>query len=320
MLESTCFPLTIRWYETVDPTDIRNGAAVMDVISLIDKNYTKLSKTQQMVAEYIKKETVIASYSTIEKIARAAGVSTATVVRFTNSLGFSGFADFQTQLQEYLLRQTDKINRHALTNKLVARYEGISTSVEEELNELTKKYISNINNTFKEIPIEDINKVTESILNADRIFVAGSRTNRSSAEYLTFSLSRMFGNAFYIESDPASFPEILSGIRKNDLVIVFCVYHYLINTLRLAEYAKMMGAKVIMIQDANDKKKFDFADITLYGYCRTNIFNNTPASLIYISDIIIGLCSQRAQDRVKETESKIRRYKSEISKEQRFYS
>ncbi len=59
-----------------------------------------LTKTQQMIAEYILDNSADACFMTSTEIASKLGVSESSVIRFSRSLGFNGFMDFQKSLRK----------------------------------------------------------------------------------------------------------------------------------------------------------------------------------------------------------------------------
>lgn len=59
-----------------------------------------LTKTQKMIANYILENSSDACFMTSTEIAMKLGVSESSVIRFSRSLGFSGFMDFQKALRK----------------------------------------------------------------------------------------------------------------------------------------------------------------------------------------------------------------------------
>ena len=58
-------------------------------------NNARLTKTQRMIATYILDNSADACFMTSTEIAETLGVSESSVIRFSRSLGYSGFLDFQ---------------------------------------------------------------------------------------------------------------------------------------------------------------------------------------------------------------------------------
>ena len=59
-----------------------------------------LTKTQKMIAKYILDHSADACFMTSTEIALKLNVSESSVIRFSRSLGFSGFMDFQKMLRK----------------------------------------------------------------------------------------------------------------------------------------------------------------------------------------------------------------------------
>lgn len=80
----------------------RGQIGVADVISALERQDGKLAAREQKVADYVKANLARISSMTIAELARAAGVSTPTVVRFCRSLGSGGFREFKLRLAQNL--------------------------------------------------------------------------------------------------------------------------------------------------------------------------------------------------------------------------
>ena len=71
-----------------------------DLMKTIQMKFTRLSKGQKLIAEYILKHYDKAAFMTAAKLGNSVGVSESTVVRFANELGFSGYPKLQKALQD----------------------------------------------------------------------------------------------------------------------------------------------------------------------------------------------------------------------------
>lgn len=63
-------------------------------------NNANLTKTQKMIARYVLDNSADACFMTSTEIALKLGVSESSVIRFSRSLGFDGFMDFQKSLRK----------------------------------------------------------------------------------------------------------------------------------------------------------------------------------------------------------------------------
>ena len=82
----------------VTPEELQN----MDVLQRLNACRDQLTRAQKQVADYFMEDMMGAAFSTVDKTAHAVGVSTTTVVRLANTLGYSGYAELQGALKKYL--------------------------------------------------------------------------------------------------------------------------------------------------------------------------------------------------------------------------
>ena len=88
------------------------------------KNGT-LTKTGQRIAAYILDHVMEACFLTSTELAMKLEISEASVIRFTRSLGFDGYMDFQKKLRE---NYTQKVNK--VSNTITIPHERLLASME----------------------------------------------------------------------------------------------------------------------------------------------------------------------------------------------
>ena len=82
-----------------------------DLISLIQGKFSKLSKGQKIIAQFILVNYDKAAFMTAAKLGETVGVSESTVVRFANALGYSGYPLLQKSLQELIKTKLTTVQR-----------------------------------------------------------------------------------------------------------------------------------------------------------------------------------------------------------------
>ena len=70
----------------------------MTFAETLHKNYPQLTKSEKKVADYIINSGEKIIYSTLSDIKLKANVGDATIVRFCQKLGFSGFSDLKIEI------------------------------------------------------------------------------------------------------------------------------------------------------------------------------------------------------------------------------
>ena len=92
------------------------------------KLYDKMSPSQKKIADYISDNDEVASFMTAAKLGKAAGVSEATVVRFTAMLGYDKYSEFQQAMVDEIQSRLVS-DKKSTTNKLKADPSGLMKKV-----------------------------------------------------------------------------------------------------------------------------------------------------------------------------------------------
>lgn len=72
------------------------------VLQLLEEKMEAFTSTQKRVADYILKNPTEVAFLTIEQLSALIGVSVTTIMRLAYSLGYTGYTQFQKDLQEIL--------------------------------------------------------------------------------------------------------------------------------------------------------------------------------------------------------------------------
>ena len=139
------------------------------LISDIQTQYTRLSKGQKLIAQYILNNYDKVAFMTACKLGETVGVSESTVVRFANALGYSGYPKLQAALQELIKNKLTTVQRVEMAND----YSDENTI----LNKILKGDIDNIRETLEEIDGEAFQEAVSRLLKARKIYILGMRTS-----------------------------------------------------------------------------------------------------------------------------------------------
>ena len=265
----------------------------MDLIDKIEKGLSKMTKSQQIVADYIIKNPIEAAFSTISKIANDTGVSTATVIRFTTCLGFSGFADFQQCMQQRMVHKASPLDKIELSATKRKDHSDFSKMVQE----ITSKSMDSLNKTFEGLSSEVVERTVKDILGAEHIYICGGRSSHSVAHYLAYNLDRLFCNTDFWQSDTTMILEKLRRVSEKDLVIVISFPRYTKATVDIGRICKEQGAKVVAITDSHNSPFAQYTDYHIIAHRGMGSFQNSVMSAIYIADVLLNLCSKSAYEK-----------------------
>ena len=118
-----------------------------DLMNRINRSYSKLSKGQKMLANYISDNYDKAVFLTASKLGSIVGVSESTVVRFSMVLGYKGYPEFQKALEEMVRNKLNSIQRMEVTSERINQ-SGVLETVLKSDEELIKKTRENVKATI----------------------------------------------------------------------------------------------------------------------------------------------------------------------------
>lgn len=184
----------------------------------------------------------IAGLGSITDLASAASVSTTTVARMLQKIGFDGYPPFQAALRAELKQMiSDPIAKHAVWQ----------TGLPDEhiLNRYSKQAIQNQERSLNDVRPEDFDACCQLLSDTGRqIFVTGGRISGTLAQYAFLHLQVIRADVRLIPSS-GSWPHYLLDMKEGDVLIVFDLRRYENNTLQLAQMCHDKGARVVLFTD-----------------------------------------------------------------------
>lgn len=267
-----------------------------NVVTQIEQRISSMTNAQRKVADFILHRTLEAAFSTIDQIAHATDVSTASVIRLANVLGYSTFSDFQKSLKEYLHTHAAPINKFSMNTLEIFP----NNTGDDQVIEVYKNELENINTTMQGLNSDSIEAIARKLNVAKHIYVCGARTSESIARYLAYNFNRMFLNTHYVGDSPSELLNLFKHINQDDALIAVTLSRYNKYVCHVAKICKEKGVPVIAMTDSYDAPLVPLSEYQLISQCKSNAFHNSIVSQIFLCDILIKVCSQIGKERVRE--------------------
>ena len=264
-----------------------------DLISIIKNNFHKFSRGQKLIAQFIIEHYDKAAFMTAAKIAETVDVSESTVVRFASALGYSGFPEMQKALQVLIKNKLTTVQRISLNDDLNDKLKLHKRNLKNEMNNL--RYL------YDHFDMEALDKATELILDADRVFVLGLRTSSTMSNYLGFYLDVILNNAKILNNSGVnSLYEEIIRIKEDDLLIIISYPRYSRTTIDAARFVKGRNTKIVAITDTEESPAYALADVSLLA--KSNIVSFVDSLVVpmaMINNLIINI-SLREKEEIVE--------------------
>lgn len=209
----------------------------------LQHQFESLTRAERQLANTMLENYPVSGLGSITTIAAKAEVSTPTVARMVQKLGFTGFPDFQAALRgELEAKIAGPITKHDTWAE--------AAPDAHILNRFTDAVIGNIRQSLGAIDPKSFDAACALLADKDRsIYVAGGRITRAIADYFFLHFQVIRPDVTHIQSISNAWPHYLLDMKPGDVVVIFDVRRYETSTLKLAEMAKERGAEIILFTD-----------------------------------------------------------------------
>lgn len=268
-----------------------------DLMRVIQAKFTRLSKGQKMIADFILKHYDKAAFMTAAKLGQNVGVSESTVVRFAIELGYEGYPELQKSLQELVKTKLTAVQRLELTNDLVDE--------ENALKSVLKADMENIRTTMEKVNQKTFDAFVDTIVDANKVYIIGLRSSTALSEFLGFYLNLILNNVLVLHHGMSDIYEQLLHLGEGDVVIGIGFPRYSIKTVQVLKFARGRGAKIISLTDSLLSPLASVSDLTVIAQSNMASFvDSLVAPMSIINAIIISVGLKRRQS-VTEAFSKL---------------
>jgi len=260
-----------------------------NVYHLMADKMPEMSKSQKKIAEYILKNQHSAPFLTVEKLAKLAGVSQATVVRFAAFLGYTGYNELQQFMYDSIEKQLNTVERLKMSRS-------IHDDAESGIYDIFEDDIANIRSTMENLKMEDFKMAADYLINAENIYIAANRSAVSLGVFLQYYLEIIFGNVELVQSSESAF-ERMYDLNENDAVIGISFARYTRSTIEIISHAREKNARIIAVTDGLLSPITRFADISLFAPSKMpSILDSFVAPLSLINTLINYIGKQKVED------------------------
>ncbi len=149
----------------------------------LDAKISKFSKCQQKIANFIINNYDKVAFMTDSKL----GESESTVVRFATNIGFNGYPELQHALREVIQNKLTTVQRIEVTNHQIG-------SEDDLLERVLNLDIDKIRKTLDKISCNDFKYAVDLIVKSRKIYIIGTRSAASIANFMSFYFTLIFQN------------------------------------------------------------------------------------------------------------------------------
>lgn len=254
----------------------------LNIKTKIQNNYDSLPRNQRKIADFFIENFDKIPFHSVHIVSRETGASVASVVRFAQRVGFSGFSEMRVKIAE-------ELQNHLENRTIFPLMENLD---DDTLTSVANIDIKNINETLGLIDRANFARAVDYIHGARRVYSAGLGISFLLSQILAYQLNQVGINAAAFRKGSSLFLEQALFLDNDDILILFSFPPYSPETIDLAQYAREENIPVIAITNREASPVTFHANVSLAVKSENMLYTNSFAA---ISVLINALSTETAR-------------------------
>lgn len=213
------------------------------VADVIHAHFDGLTRAERQLAESLLENYPVSGLGSITIVAENAGVSTPTVARMVQKLGYKGYPEFQAHLHlELEATISNPINKHD-------RWAADAPN-RHILNRFAEAVMTNLRNSLGELKTATFDEAARLLGDRNRnIYFVGGRITGALAEYFFTHMQVIRPKTTLMSSNASAWPQYVLNMQPGDVLVIFDIRRYEADLTTLAKVAKANKVEIILFTD-----------------------------------------------------------------------
>jgi DNA-binding MurR/RpiR family transcriptional regulator len=271
----------------------------------IKANYNTLSPSFRRLADFILKDPLDVALMTATELAQQMDMDAATVVRFAQTLGYTGFREMIKEIQQ------------VVKEELTASYT-VSLGAPDDVD-LFRGLLENEkhNLTLAQAQLtEQADAILPALLDAERIWILGQGSCTHLAALCAASLRQIGLPASSIAPDPLSTARDLKQVGTTDVVIGFALTGMGLQVADTIGFARQHGAKTFAFSGSSVTAAARAAEIAVVCPGPTQTHTPSFTGLAAMIVILVGALAARYPEKVAAAKANLHQSYRELVERQ----
>ncbi|PSW09980.1 MurR/RpiR family transcriptional regulator [Photobacterium sanctipauli] len=264
-----------------------------DFISAVNMFETH-TDAEKRIAHYFMENYTVLPFAKIDDLCKQIGVGKATLGRFLQRIGFSGFIEFKKEVTNDLTQ--------TLTTP-IERYEHHTNSKPEKdskslLANHYQEVMVNMEKSFQALSEADFDKAVKLMRSSKgKLYVMGSASSEALANYFYLLARYLRRDVVLLNADISTLPHQLVDVQSDDVLLAISYHRYSNITVKLVRWFHECGGKAILITDQAVNPFVPYCEVQFtVESAGEGFFNNRTAGFSLIEAFIKGLSQQQKKD------------------------
>ena len=194
----------------------------------------------------------------------------------------------QKALQEMIRNRLTSIQRIEVSNDIIGNQDVVTSVMQSDMEKIRM--------TMEEIDRESFQAAVDTIINAKKIYILGTRSSGSLAGFMSFYFGLMFDNVVHVgESANQEIFDQIVQVGEGDVTIGLSFPRYSRRTVRAINFAHERGSKVVAITDSASNSMAKAADYVLLAKSDMASFvDSLVAPLSLINALLVAIARSKS--------------------------
>jgi DNA-binding MurR/RpiR family transcriptional regulator len=243
------------------------------------------------VAKVILDNPNLVATTSMRALAKQAGVTPPTMIRFANTLGFKNYDSFRQVFQTTINEQNFEDRANWL--QLTSANEGLAAIVQK----IAESGLDNMQQFFKDLDLDEVSEAADIILNAPNVYVVAAGGVHWIASYLYYVGKMAIPQMRLPRTSGSGLIEGLIPVCKGDVILTLAYHPYSRNGIEAAEFALSRGARLIYLTDSKAAPLASEAEVLILQKTESPQFFPSMMSVMAAIETLISVIVAQSGDR-----------------------
>lgn len=257
----------------------------------IAQHYARLGRNQKKIADFLSQRYHEAAFINAFALSQRLEVDPATVTRFAQRLGYAGYPELLSEIQEMVKKELNVSYKPAADK---AGEEGLFFTALAQERENLERAITHVRG-------ETVTAVISALREAKSVYVVAHGMARGPAQAFVAQLRGLLGmSAHLVPSDQLDAALALSGIGETDVAVGVSLAALHDDTAQLLRLARSRGAVTIGLSTSHTSPTASSADFMLVCPAESTIGIPSAASLTAVLSALANVLLSQNPSRLDE--------------------
>lgn len=256
---------------------------------------------QRALAEHVLANIRDSSFSSARELAKRNGVNVASVIRFTQRLGFDRYDDFRQSLRTYYLSALEPVD---LLQSQVQPDDTCKSVIQQDLRLLSQ--------LLRRVDRAALDRLAARIVAARRVVIVGFGEHGGIAVALAHLLT-FLGLDVLLETRGSIYLSAqVAHLTGDDLLISFSFWRPSRDTIQAFSWCKQHGVPTAVISDSATSRVAILANHTIIVPCEAVSFFQSMSAVLSIVNVLVALVAGLRSSATAEALQRSRAYNREF--------